>query len=109
MTSGGNNFNIFFSEIIPTGDITTRIEKTFLLFSSVAVVYFLNVPICTNATASTATTLIRHWTLVRPHCGDMEFFGRRCGFYWRTVYVVTIHACTIMKCLQKQRGAVGVQ
>jgi len=40
MTSGGNNFNDF-SEILPTGEITTKIDKTFLVFSSVAVGLFL--------------------------------------------------------------------
>jgi len=29
MTSGGNNFNDF-PEILPTGEITTKTEKTFL-------------------------------------------------------------------------------
>jgi len=36
MTSGGNNFNDF-PEIVPTREITTKVEKTFLVFSSVAV------------------------------------------------------------------------
>jgi len=37
MTSGGNSFNDF-PEIVPTREITTtKIEKTFLAFSSVAV------------------------------------------------------------------------
>ena len=40
MTSGGNNFN-HFSEIVPTREITTETEKTFLVFSSVAVGLFL--------------------------------------------------------------------
>jgi len=40
MTSGGNNFNDF-SEILPTGKIATKIDKTFLVFSSVAVGLFL--------------------------------------------------------------------
>ena len=48
MTSSGNRFNVFL-EIVPTGEITTKTEKTFLVFSSVA--YFL------NAAASIATTL----------------------------------------------------
>jgi len=39
MTSGGNIFNDFL-EIVPTGEITTKIEKTFLVFSSVAVGLF---------------------------------------------------------------------
>ena len=58
MTLGVNNFNDF-PEIVPTRDITTQnTEKTFLVASSVAVVYFLNGP---NAAASTAPTLIQHW------------------------------------------------
>jgi len=36
MTSGGNNFNDF-PEIVPTKEITTKKENTFLVFSSVAV------------------------------------------------------------------------
>jgi len=36
MTSGGNNFNDF-PETVPTREIATKIEKTFLVFSSVAV------------------------------------------------------------------------
>jgi len=40
MTSGGNNFNDF-PEIVPTGEITIKIGKTFLVFSSVAVGLFL--------------------------------------------------------------------
>ena len=40
MTSSGNNFNDF-PEIVPTREITTKIEKTFLAFSSVAVGLFL--------------------------------------------------------------------
>jgi len=40
MASGGNNFNDF-PEIVPTREITIKIEKTFLVFSSVAVGLFL--------------------------------------------------------------------
>jgi len=40
MTSGGSNFNDF-PEIVPTGEITTKIEKTFLVFSSMAVSLFI--------------------------------------------------------------------
>ena len=36
MTSGGNSFNGV-PEILPTREITTEIEKSFLVFSSVAV------------------------------------------------------------------------
>jgi len=39
MASGGNNFNDF-PEIVPTREITIKIEKTFLVFSSVAVGLF---------------------------------------------------------------------
>jgi len=35
ITSGGNNFNDF-PETVPTREITTKIEETFLAFSSVA-------------------------------------------------------------------------
>jgi len=35
MTSGGNNFNDFL-ETVPTTEITDNTEKTFLVFSSVA-------------------------------------------------------------------------
>jgi len=40
MTSGGNNFNDF-PETVPTRDITSKTEKTFLVFTSVAVGLFL--------------------------------------------------------------------
>ena len=40
MTSGGNNFNDF-PEIVRTTEITTKVENTFLVFSSVAVGLFL--------------------------------------------------------------------
>ena len=45
MTSGGNNFNDF-PEIVPTREITTKIEKAFLVFSSVAVGLFLEWASC---------------------------------------------------------------
>ena len=41
MASGGKNFNDF-SEIVPTRKITTKTEKTFLVFSSVAAGLFLD-------------------------------------------------------------------
>jgi len=40
MTFGGNSFNDFL-EIVPTREITTKTEKTFLVFSSVAAGLFL--------------------------------------------------------------------
>ena len=40
MTSGDNNFNDF-PDFVPTREITTKIEKTFLVLSSVAVGLFL--------------------------------------------------------------------
>jgi len=40
MTSGGNSFDDF-PEIVPTREIATGIEKTVLVFSSVAVGLFL--------------------------------------------------------------------
>jgi len=40
MTSGDNHFNDF-PKTVPTGEITTKIEKTFLVFTSVAVGLFL--------------------------------------------------------------------
>jgi len=40
MTSGGNSADDF-PEIVPTTEITTKKEKTFLVFSSVAVGLFL--------------------------------------------------------------------
>ena len=43
MTSRGNSFYDF-PEIVPTSEITTKIEKTFLVISSVAVGRFLNGP-----------------------------------------------------------------
>ena len=48
MTSGGNNFNDF-PEIVPTREITTRIEKTFIVFSSVAVGLFLEWVLCCSS------------------------------------------------------------
>jgi len=45
MTSGGNNFNDF-PEIVPTTEITTKREKIFLVFSSVAVGLFLEWAYC---------------------------------------------------------------
>jgi len=53
---GGNSFNDF-PEIVQTTEITTKIEKTFLVFSP----YFLN---GRNAAAATAASLIRHWPFV---------------------------------------------
>jgi len=48
MASGGNNFNDF-PEIVPTTEITIKIEKTFLVFSSVAVGLFLEwAKFCSN-------------------------------------------------------------
>jgi len=41
MTSGGNYFNDF-REIVSAREITTKTEKTFLVFSSVAVGLFLD-------------------------------------------------------------------
>jgi len=52
MKSSGNAFNDF-PEIVPTREITAKIEKTFLPW---AWAYFLNGP---NAAASIAPTL--HW------------------------------------------------
>jgi len=40
MTSGGNSFNDF-PEIVQTKEITTKTEKTFLVYSTVAVRLFL--------------------------------------------------------------------
>ena len=40
MTCGGNNFNDF-THVVQTREITTKTEKTFLVFSSVAVGLFL--------------------------------------------------------------------
>jgi len=56
MTSAGNYFNDF-PEIVPTREITTKIEKIFLVLVRGRGAYFLNGP---NAAASIATTLIRH-------------------------------------------------
>jgi len=57
MTFGGDNFNDL-PEIVPTREITTRIEKTFLVFSSVAVGLLLE-------RASIARSLIRQTTGAR--------------------------------------------
>jgi len=40
MTSGGNNYNDF-PDIVPSREITAKMEKIFLVFSSVAVGLFL--------------------------------------------------------------------
>jgi len=40
MTSGGNNYNDF-PDIVPSREITAKLEKIFLVFSSVAVGLFL--------------------------------------------------------------------
>jgi len=60
MTSGGNNF-IDFPETVPTGEeITTKMERIFHAFSSVAVrrpAQLLNGP---NAAASLEPALIQH-------------------------------------------------
>ena len=53
MTSSGNSFNDF-PEIVPTSEITAKINMTFLVFSSVALGLFLE-----WAAASIAPTLIR--------------------------------------------------
>ena len=59
MTSGGSNLNDF-PEIVPTGEITTKIEKTFLVFASTPWpwAHLLN---GLSAAASVAPMLIRHW------------------------------------------------
>jgi len=54
MTYGDNSFNDF-PAIVPTREITIKTEKTFLVFSSVAVGLFL------EWAASTAPSFIRHW------------------------------------------------
>jgi len=51
MTSGGNNFNDF-SEIIPTRETETKIEKTFFVFSSVAVSLFLEWAYCRSVNST---------------------------------------------------------
>ena len=53
MTSGRNKFNDF-PEIVPTREIATKLEKTFLVILSVAVGLFL------EWAASVAPTLIGH-------------------------------------------------
>jgi len=58
MTSGGNKFNDF-PEIVPTSEITTKVEKNFLFFRPWPWAYFLNGP---DAAATIAPTFIRHCT-----------------------------------------------
>ena len=67
MTSGGNNFNDF-PEIVPTGEITTEIEKTFLIFSSVAVVLFLECAQCCsiNSTHLKLALRVLYGLITRP-------------------------------------------
>jgi len=62
MTSGGKSFNDF-REIVPTGEITSKIEKVFSFSRPWPWAYFLNVP---NAAASVAPTLSWH----RECCTD---------------------------------------
>ena len=57
MTSSGNNFNDF-PEIVPTREVTTKIEKSFFLVRGRGPVSWVHGP---NAAASIAPTLIRHW------------------------------------------------
>jgi len=57
MASGGNNFNDF-PEIVRTREFTTKTEKTFLVFSSMAAGLFLEWTY--NVAASMAPTFIRH-------------------------------------------------
>ena len=66
MTSGSNNYDDF-PETVPTREITTKIEKTFLFFRPWpwSWAYFLNEP---NAAASIAPTLIGHWWEFGRHC-----------------------------------------
>ena len=51
MTSGGKCFNDF-REIVPTGEITSKIEKVFLVFSSVAVGLFLECAQCCSISST---------------------------------------------------------
>jgi len=63
MTSGGKNLSLNdFPEIVPTREVTTEIEKTFLFFRPWPWAYFLNGP---NAAASIAPTLIQHWKKIK--------------------------------------------
>jgi len=60
MTSGGNILNDFL-DIVPTSEITTKIQKRLFSFSRPwPWAYFLN---GLNAAASIAPTLIRHRSL----------------------------------------------
>ena len=57
MTSSGNNFNDF-PELVPTREITTKMEKTFLfLVYGRGPISWMGI----KAAASIAPTLIRHW------------------------------------------------
>jgi len=67
MTSGGKSFNDF-REIVPTGEITIKIEKVFLVFSSVAVGLFLECAQCCsiNSTHSNPALRVLYGLITRP-------------------------------------------
>jgi len=74
MTSGGNYFNGFL-EIVPTREITTKTEKTFLFSCPWQWACFLNGP---NAAASTAPTVI---CTVWVPSGQIALTERRRGYF----------------------------
>ena len=75
MTSSGNNFNDF-PELVPTREITTKMEKTFLfLVNGRGPISWMGI----KAAASIAPTLIRHWAKL-----GMFVVGE----FWAHVYAI---------------------
>ena len=110
MTSGGNNFNDF-HEIVPTREITSKIEKTFLVFSSVAVGLFLEWAQCYSINSTQLSPalvvgdkqnawwegfVVLSWylTKLRP-CGAYLATHRSMAVCWRsyTCITTTIQVC----------------
>jgi len=70
MTSGGNNFNTFFRNCT-NQRITTKVEKTFLVFSSAAVGLFLE-------WACSAASIALMWHCVELRMNGLDEKARRC-------------------------------
>jgi len=87
VTSGGNSFNVF-PEIVPTREITTKIERRLFFFSSVAV-GLLNGP---NAAESIAPTLISHYRIKVGAIDAAEM---------HQIYLLMMCSCSVMTLIVK--------
>ena len=64
---GGNNFNDF-PEIVPTREITNKIQKSFLVFSSAAVGLFLEWAQCCSIHSTRLGPALRS---IPRHCAEV--------------------------------------